>query len=96
MRLPILTLLLTLALASAPALATPRTVTLDVQNMTCAVCPLTVRTALERVPGVQQVAVDYGSKTATVHFDDASATAEQLTAATTAAGYPSSVRGEGK
>ena len=30
---------------------TPQTVTLDVQNMTCAVCPITVKKALERVPG---------------------------------------------
>jgi len=29
-----------------------QTVTLDVQNMTCAVCPITVKKALERVPGV--------------------------------------------
>jgi len=28
-----------------------QTVTLDVQNMTCAVCPITVKKALERVPG---------------------------------------------
>jgi mercuric ion binding protein len=31
---------------------TLQTVTLDVQNMTCAVCPITVKKALERVPGV--------------------------------------------
>jgi mercuric ion binding protein len=28
-------------------------VSLDVQNMTCAVCPITVKKALERVPGVR-------------------------------------------
>lgn len=66
-----------------------RTVTLDVQNMTCPVCPLTVKKSLERVPGVQHVTVDYASKTATVQFDDGTAKTDALTAATKAAGYPS-------
>ena len=34
-------------------------VVLDVENMTCAVCPITVKKALSRVPGVSQVTVDY-------------------------------------
>ena len=29
------------------------TVTLDGKNMTCAVCPITVKKALEKVPGVK-------------------------------------------
>jgi len=29
-----------------------QTVTLDVKNMTCAVCPITVKNALEKVAGV--------------------------------------------
>jgi mercuric ion binding protein len=73
-------------------LAAPRTVTLAVQNMTCAVCPLTVKKALERVTGVQQVLIDYADKTVTVHFDDTGTTVEQLTEATKAAGYPSAVK----
>ncbi len=85
-------LLLTLVLVSGPGIAAPRTVTLDVQNMTCPVCPLTVRKALEQVSGVQRVTVDYGSKTATVQFDDATATEDRLAEATKAAGYPSTVR----
>ena len=76
------------------ALAAPRTATLDVQNMTCAVCPLTVKKALENVSGVQQVTVDSASKTATVHFDDAVASSDQLTEATRDAGYPSTVKVE--
>lgn len=80
------------AVMSGPALASPRTLTLEVQNMSCPVCPLTVKKALEQVPGVQGVSVDYASKTATVRFDDATATAEKLTEATTAAGYPSTVK----
>ncbi|EIC31496.1 MULTISPECIES: mercury resistance system periplasmic binding protein MerP [Methylomicrobium] len=77
---------------SGVGLAAPRTVTLDVKNMTCAVCPLTVKKALERVAGVQQVSVSYADKTATVQFDDAATSAGQLTEATKNAGYPSSIQ----
>jgi len=85
-------LFLALAVSSGAALAAPRTVTLDVQNMTCAVCPLTVKKSLERVSAVQQVTVDYASKTATVQFDDVAAAPNKLTEVTKAAGYPSTIR----
>lgn len=77
---------------SGSALAASRTVTLDVKNMTCTVCPLTVKKALEHVAGVQQVSVSYADKTATVRFDDAATTTGQLTKATKNAGYPSSIK----
>ena len=91
--------MLALALAAASgttAWAAMRTATLDVQNMTCAVCPITVKKALEHVSGVQKVSVDYKNKIATVEFDDAAATTEQLTEATKNAGYPSSIKAEQK
>ncbi|MGR9045118.1 MAG: mercury resistance system periplasmic binding protein MerP [Gammaproteobacteria bacterium] len=87
-----LKLFLVLAVVSGSILAAPRTVTLDVQNMTCAVCPITVRKALERVSGVQQVTVDYESQTAIVQYDDTTTTEDRLTEATQNAGYPSSVK----
>jgi mercuric ion binding protein len=96
MKTAILSFFLTLAVTAGAALAAPRTITLDVQNMTCAVCPLTVKKALEQVSGVQGVTVDYASKTVTVQFDDALATADKLTGATTAAGYPSTLKESGK
>jgi len=96
MKTKILLLFFAFAVPSGAALAASRTVTLDVQNMTCAVCPLTVKKALEHVSGVQQVTVDYASKTATVEFDDATATVDHLTEATKNAGYPSSVKAEKK
>jgi mercuric ion binding protein len=68
------------------------TVTLAVEGMTCPVCPITVRTALERVPGVKNAAVDFDTRTATVVFDPVAVDVEALTAATTNAGFPSSVR----
>lgn len=79
------------AMQSAVAAETgaTKTVTLAVENMTCAVCPITVRKALEKVPGVAKVKVDFDTKTATVTFDPAKAKIEDLTRATTEAGYPS-------
>ena len=69
-----------------------QTVTLDVQNMTCAVCPITVKKALERVPGVTDAKVDFDKKTASFSFDPDKATPAALIKATADAGYPSSVR----
>jgi mercuric ion binding protein len=84
--------LLVLALLPFLALAgPPQTVVLDVQNMTCPVCPITVRKALERVPGVADAKVDLERKTATVTFDPDKADPVALVKATTDAGYPSSV-----
>lgn len=68
-----------------------QTVTLDVQNMTCAVCPITVKKALERLSGVTEVKVDFDKKTATLSFDPDKASLAALTKATADAGYPSSV-----
>ena len=92
MKTKIILLFLAFAVTSNLALAASRTVTLDVQNMTCAVCPITVKKALERVSGVQQVKIDYASKSATVQFDDTTATVDKLTEATKAAGYPSAIK----
>jgi mercuric ion binding protein len=82
----------TLVLAAAginAAFAAERTVTLAVDNMTCVTCPYTVKKALSRVPGVEGATVSFEQKTATITFDDAKADVEDLTAATTRAGYPS-------
>ena len=74
------------------ALAAPRTVTLDVQNMTCAACPITVKKALMKVPGVESATVDFDARTATVTFDTDKTSVEALTKSTGDAGYPSSVK----
>lgn len=96
MKKRILPLLTALAVMSGGALAASRTVTLDVQNMTCPVCPLTIKKTLKNVSGVQQVSVDYASRTATVEFDDALVTADTLTEATQNAGYPSTIKKNGQ
>ncbi len=82
----------TVALLPLAALAAAsQTVTLKVQNMTCSVCPITVRKALEKVQGVASVKVDLDAKTATVTFDPDKANAEALVKATAEAGYPAIV-----
>ena len=84
--------LLIAALAALPLMAftaTLKTVTLDVKNMTCAVCPITVKKSLEKVPGVTAVKVDFAKKMAVVTYDPNKTEPEVLTRATTNAGYPS-------
>jgi len=67
-------------------------VTLDVQNMTCAVCPITIRKALQRVEGVQKADVEFNTKTASVTFDPRKTDPEALINATTNAGFPATLR----
>lgn len=78
-------------LIAAPASAANKTVMLAVPGMTCAVCPITVKKALNKVPGVAVVEVSFENKLAVVTFDDAKTNVEALTHATTDAGYPSTV-----
>ena len=92
--LPMRILLATALIALMPMAAlaaTPQTVVLDVQNMTCELCPVTVKKALEKVPGVSQARIDFAKKTATVTFDSDKSSATALVRATTDAGYPSTV-----
>ena len=72
--------------------AAPKTVTLDVKNMTCGLCPVTIKKSLEKVSGVSAVMIDFSKKTATVTYDPDKAQPEALTRATTNAGFPSSVQ----
>jgi mercuric ion binding protein len=78
-----------LVMVATPAVAAETTVRLAVQNMTCALCPITVRAALKHVAGVRDVTVDFDKKLATVVFDDGITSLDELTAATKDAGYPS-------
>ncbi len=69
-----------------------QSVTLDMQNMTCAMCKITIKKALQGVDGVQVVNVDSNTETATVTFDPQKTNSEALIKATTNAGYPATVR----
>lgn len=64
------------------------TQTFAIENMTCAMCPITVRKAMEGVEGVRSVDVDFEAKTATAVFDPRTTTAADIAAASTNAGYP--------
>jgi periplasmic mercuric ion binding protein len=77
---------------SSAALAGEQTVILAVHNMYCSACPITVKSALQAVPGVAKVAVSYADKTAVVTFDDAKAAVSALITATTNAGYPAALK----
>ena len=72
--------------------AAPHTAVLDVQNMTCSLCPVTVKKSLQGIPGVTNARIDFDKKTATVTFDSDKTTTSALVKATTDAGYPSTVR----
>lgn len=71
--------------------AVSQTVVFNVQNMTCSLCPVTVKKALLKVPGVENAKVDFEHKTAIVSFDPAKANTAALVKATTDAGFPATV-----
>ncbi len=74
--------------AALPAISAEQTVSMNIERMSCALCPVTVRKAVERVDGVQHVDVDYDAKTATVTFDDSNTTTAEIAQASTDVGYP--------
>lgn len=76
--------------------AASRTVTLAVPSMYCPVCPITVKKALSKVPGVRQIEVKFETRKATVTFDDAKTNVDALLDATADAGYPANQVGEVK
>lgn len=78
--------------ASNGAMAAERTVTLAVQNMTCASCPYIVQESMSAVDGVEKVEVSFKNKTATVTFDDAKTTVAAIADASGRAGYPAAPR----
>lgn len=89
----LLALLFSVLIAALPVSAgagETRTATLDVTRMVCPLCPITVKKALMKVPGVESATVDFDSKTAVVSFDPDKTSIEALTKATASAGFPSS------
>lgn len=80
------------AQSAATQVAALRTMSFTIENMTCALCPVTVKSAMERVSGVRSVRIDFDAKTATVVFDPSVATPEAIAAASANAGYPAAVR----
>ena len=87
----LLTIIALSAAVSAPAWAATTTVTLSVPGMKCATCPITIKKALNKVEGVENIEVNLEKKEAVVTFDDANTKVEALLEAIKNAGYPSTV-----
>ncbi len=86
-------LALLLAALGAPAAAGElRTATLEVKGMVCPACPVAVKKALQRVPGVADAQVDVKTGTAAVKFDPDRTRPEDLARAVTGAGFPATAR----
>ena len=87
-------LLIFFGVLHAPPLAWAKsqTVSLTIPTMDCATCPITIKAALKRVPGVSSAKVSYARREAVVVFDDEKASLDDLKKATTEAGYPSFVK----
>jgi len=74
---------------SSVARAAPKSVTLDVPGMTCPTCPITIKKALLKEPGIKTVAVRYEKKQLEVTFDDAKTGPTAIMKATASVGFPS-------
>ena len=84
-------------LAAGSALATERTLILDVENVGCITCGPIVEWAVGSLAGVSSVTVveeDLGLAVATVVYDDELVAPDALAQASTDAGFPAVVRAD--
>lgn len=84
----IVTAVIAAALFTVPVWAATQTTTLKVPGMTCPVCPITVKKALQKVSGVSNIAVNFDQKEVAVTFDDAKTNEAALMKATSEVGFP--------
>ena len=78
----------TQAVAEAASQNALKTETFNIEKMTCATCPITVKKAMGKVSGVSSVDVDFQAKTAKVTFDPKRTDVSAIASASTNAGYP--------
>jgi mercuric ion binding protein len=64
----------------------------NIEKMTCKMCHITVRKAMEKVEGVVKATVNYEDKTATVTFDPKKTDIEAIALASTNIGYPATLK----
>ena len=76
---------------SGPAMAAEKVATFSIPDMTCALCPLTVKKAIGGVDGVKSVKAELATKTAIAIFDDTKTNLDVLAKASADAGYPASL-----
>lgn len=67
--------------------------TFYIDNMTCPLCPATVKAAMSGVKGVKSVEINFDARTAVVVFDPAMTDAAAIAHASEQAGYPAAVQG---
>jgi mercuric ion binding protein len=92
MRRLLLMIVLGVCVSTAALAGELKTITLDVDKMTCNMCPITVKKALKALDGVAEVDARYegnGTGWAKVTYDPAKVKIDDLTFATEMAGYPS-------
>lgn len=75
--------------------ATPKKAVLDVENMTCPACSITIEKALDKVPGVSNAQVDTKAATVTVDFDADRTNVPAIARAISEAGFPAKARANG-
>ena len=80
------------ALALTARAGEPKRVVLDVPGMNCSLCPISVKKALESVPGVLEAKANLGTRSAEATFDPDRASPEALARSVSNAGYPASIR----
>ena len=74
--------------SASPAIpAEPRTATLSLEGMTCASCAMRIEKGLKKVSGVADASVNLATERATVSYDPAQATMDDLVAKVEAVGY---------
>lgn len=71
--------------------AAERTATFSIPGMTCALCPVTVKTAMGRVAGVKSVQAEFAGKSAIAVFEDTATSVEAIAEASANAGYPATL-----
>lgn len=68
-----------------------QTVSLELIGMYCAMCPVTIRTALDMSDGVESVKVSRDPDKAVVVYDDAETSPEELIKVVVNAGYDATI-----
>lgn len=76
---------------SQAVFAVQQTVSLELLGMYCAMCPVTIRTALDMSDGVESVKVSRDPDKAVVVYDDAETSPEELIKVVVNAGYDATI-----
>jgi mercuric ion binding protein len=70
-------------------IANTNNVKLYIENMTCAMCHITIKKSLDRIDGILGIKFDKKALTATVKYDKTKVDVNKITETTKKAGYPS-------